>query len=383
MARIATFLICASVALLVAMGMVMLASTSYWVNGIEQPHLLVNKQSMILAAAVLGGLCIIWVKPELLRKLAPWLFGVGCVLLILCYIPHVGVEVNGAKRWIKFPGLPQFQASEIGKLTTLIGLAAWYAANVAEVRSFWRGFVIPGMILSVPTLLILFEKDMDTAMAVGLTGFLVLGCIGVKLRYMIPVAALAGVLAYLLVMQDATRRERIDAWMQLEENPKEFQDTNHQQWRSLLAFGSGGVEGRGLGNGIEKHGYLPEAHTDFIFPVIGEELGLYFTLGIVVCYVAFAIGGFIVAMNAPDMFARCLATGITMLLLLPALINISVTVGMLPNAGLPLPFISYGGTNLLFSVWSVALLLGIHRHSQRCVRNTSAEFIPQAVPMKL
>lgn len=383
MPRVATFLICASVALLVAMGMVMLASTSYWVNGIEKPHLLVNKQSGILIAALIGGLCIIWVKPDFLRKQAPWLFGVGCILLICCYLPYVGVEVNGAKRWIKFPLLPQFQASEIGKLTTLIGVAAWFAGNVAEVRSFWRGFVIPGIILGVPTLLILFEKDMDTAMAVGLTGFLVFVCIGVKLRYLLPIAAIAGGLGYFMVMQDPTRRERIDAWQHLEENPKEFQDTNHQQWRSLLAFGSGGVEGRGLGNGIEKHGYLPEAHTDFIFPVIGEELGLFFTLGIVICYVAFAIGGFIIALNALDLFTRCLATGLTLLLLLPALINISVTVGLLPNAGLPLPFISYGGTNLLFSIWSVALLLCIQRHSQRRVQHTTEEFIPQAVPMRL
>lgn len=383
MPRVATFLICASVALLVAMGMVMLASTSYWVNGIEKPHLLVNKQSGILIAALIGGLFIIWVKPDFLRKQAPWLFGVGCILLICCYLPYVGVEVNGAKRWIKFPLLPQFQASEIGKLTTLIGVAAWFAGNVAEVRSFWRGFVIPGIILGVPTLLILFEKDMDTAMAVGLTGFLVFVCIGVKLRYLLPIAAIAGGLGCFMVMQDPTRRERIDAWQHLEENPKEFQDTNHQQWRSLLAFGSGGVEGRGLGNGIEKHGYLPEAHTDFIFPVIGEELGLFFTLGIVICYVAFAIGGFIIALNALDLFTRCLATGLTLLLLLPALINISVTVGLLPNAGLPLPFISYGGTNLLFSIWSVALLLCIQRHSQRRVLHTTEEFIPQAVPMKL
>lgn len=383
MPRIATFLICVSVTLLVAIGMVMLASTSYWANGIEQPHLLVNKQSKVLVYAILGSIVMIGCKPEWLRKFAPWLFLVGCGLLICCYLPYVGHKVNGASRWVKFPLLPQFQASEIGKLTTLIGVAAWYANNVAELRSFWRGFIIPGVILGIPMLLILFEKDMDTAMALGAIGCVIFACIGVKMRYIVPVLTIAAVLGYVMVMQDPTRRERVDAWQHLEENPPEYQDTNRQQFRSFLAFGSGGVEGRGLGNGIEKHGYLPEAHTDFIFPVIGEELGLFYTLGIVLCYLAFATGGFIIAMTAPDMFTRTLSLGLTLLVLVPAVINIAVTVGLLPNAGLPLPFISYGGTNLMFSLWSVALLLSMHRYNQREAMHESDEFIPKAEPMKL
>jgi cell division protein FtsW len=177
--------------------------------------------------------------------------------------------------------------------------------------------------------------------------------------------------------------ERIDAWLKLELNLKEYQDVNRQQWRSLLAFGNGGVEGRGLGNGIEKHGYLPEAHTDFIFPVIGEELGLYCTLGIVLCYICFGIAGFIIAMNAPEIFTRTLATGLTLLILIPAFINIAVTVGLFPNAGLPLPFISYGGTNLMFSLWSVALLFAINRVSLKYEAIEVPDMIPTPVPMKL
>lgn len=383
MTRTASILIITSVGLLVAMGMVMLASTSYWANGMEQPHLLVNKQAKILVGALAAGVVLFFLKPELLRKLAPWIFLFGVILLALCYIPPFGIEINGAKRWVKFPGLPQFQASEIGKITTLIGIAAYYARFVTELRTFWKGFVIPGIVLGVPTLLILFEKDMDTAMALGLACFTVLFCIGVKARYLLPVIIIGATLGGMMVMNDPTRRERIDAWMHLEENLKEYQDTNRQQWRSLLAFGNGGHEGLGLGNGVEKHGYLPEAHTDFIFPVIGEELGLYFTLGVVLCYVAFGIGGFIVALSAPDIFGRSLALGITMMLLLPALINIGVTVGMVPNAGLPLPFVSYGGTNLMFSLWSVALLLCINRSTQKRVIDDAEAYLRAPVPMKL
>lgn len=383
MTRTAAILIITSVGLLVAMGMVMLASTSYWANGMEQPHLLVNKQAKILVGALLAGMVIVYLKPDMLRKVAPWIFLFGVILLALCYIPPFGIEINGAKRWVKIPGLPQFQASEIGKITTLIGIAAYYARYITELRTFWKGFVIPGIVLGIPTLLILFEKDMDTAMALGLACFTVLFCIGVKARYLLPVFITCGVLGTAMVMKDETRRQRIDAWLHLEENLKEYQDTNRQQWRSLLAFGNGGHEGLGLGNGVEKHGYLPEAHTDFIFPVIGEELGLYFTLGVVLCYVAFGIGGFIVALSTPDLFGRALALGITMMLLLPALINIGVTVGMFPNAGLPLPFVSYGGTNLMFSLWSVALLLCINRTTQKRVIDDAEAYLRAPVPMKL
>lgn len=383
MTRLASCLILVSVGLLVALGMVMLASTSYWANGIEQPHLLVSKQAKILIGSFAVGILIHRLKPEFLRKMAPWCFLLGVVMLVLCYIPGVGVEVNGAKRWVKFPGLLQFQPSEIGKITTILGLAAYYARYVTELRTFWKGFVIPGIILGLPVLLILFEKDMDTAAALGLACGTALFCIGVRIRYLLPVVLVGSFLVYTMVMKDETRRQRIDAWLHLEENLKEYQDTNRQQWRSLLAFGNGGPEGVGLGNGVEKHGYLPEAHTDFIYPVIGEELGLYYTLGVLMCYVALAIGGFLVAVNAPDVFGRVVALGLTMMLLLPALINIGVTIGSLPNAGLPLPFVSYGGTNLMFSLWSVALLLCVNRATQLQVLDESEACIPKPIAMKL
>lgn len=383
MTRLATYLILISVGCLVAMGLVMLASTSYWANGLEQPHLLVGKQSKILGFSLAVGFIIHQLKPELLRKMALWIFLSGAVMLALCYLPKIGVEVNGAKRWVKFPGLPQFQPSEIGKITTILGIAAYYARYVSELRTFWKGFVLPGMILSVPILLILFEKDMDTALALAVACLAALFCIGVKLRYLGPVILLAAFLGYTMVMQDETRRQRIDAWLHLEENPKEYQDTNRQQWRSLLAFGNGGPEGMGLGNGIEKHGYLPEAHTDFIYPVIGEELGLYYSLAVLLCYVALAIGGFLVALNTSDIFGRCVALGLTMILLIPAMINIGVTIGTLPNAGLPLPFVSYGGTNLMFSLWSVALLLCINRSTQLHAIDDSQAAIPKPIAMRL
>ncbi len=137
-----------------------------------------------------------------------------------------------------------------------------------------------------------------------------------------------------------------------------------QEGGSLVAFSKWGVDCLGLGNGAEKHGYLPFAHTDFIFPIIGEELGLWFTLGTVLCFVIIAVYGIGVAIYANDMFGRLLAIGLTCLIVVPSMMNIGVTTGLLPNTGLPLPFVSYGGTNLVFTLVAIGLLISIHRRSK-------------------
>ena len=163
-------------------------------------------------------------------------------------------------------------------------------------------------------------------------------------------------------MHDANRWGRIEAWLDLE-NPVHQLDRGMQQWRALLALGNGGPWGVGLGNGSEKFGTLTFAHIDFIFPVVGEELGLPFTLGVVFCYVLIAIGGCGIALQANNVFNRCVALGLTCVIVVPAMQNIAVTTALLPNDGLPLPFVSYGGTSLVFSLAAVGMLVGIHRRS--------------------
>jgi cell division protein FtsW len=148
------------------------------------------------------------------------------------------------------------------------------------------------------------------------------------------------------------------------ENPVHQLDRGMQQWRALLALGNGGPWGVGLGNGVEKFGTLTFAHIDFIFPVIGEELGLIATLGVVLCYVLIAIGGIGIALQAKQVFERCIALGLTCVIVVPAIVNIGVTTAVLPNDGLPLPFVSYGGTSLVISLAAVGLLVGIHRRMQ-------------------
>lgn len=363
MNRYLSFILCAGVAALVALGLVMLASTSAWVNGQEEPYHFFWRQSVMAVAGILGALALAMLDPAWLRKFWPWMLFVGCLLLALCYVPGVGKEINGERRWIEFPALGQFQPSEVAKTITMIALAGWFARWQTEITSFWKGFVIPGALLGIPFCLILFETDMGTAVGVGAAGFAVLFTAGVRLWYLIP-TVLAGSAGFaVLVRTNPNRWSRIEAWLDLE-NPVHQLDKGLQQWRALLAFGSGGVKGQGLGNGFEKFGHLPYAHTDFIFPNIGEELGLYGTLGTVLCYVVISVAGVGIAAYATNVFNRCLAIGLTSVIVIPAMVNIAVTTAALPNTGLPLPFVSYGGTNLVFTLASVGLLCGIHRRTR-------------------
>jgi cell division protein FtsW len=180
--------------------------------------------------------------------------------------------------------------------------------------------------------------------------------------FLVPTAVLGISAVSWYLVNDPVRWKRIEAWLDLE-NPVHQLDRGMQQWRALLALGNGGPWGVGLGNGVEKFGTLTYAHIDFIFPVVGEELGLPFTLGVVFCYVLIALAGCGIAVQTNHVFNRCLALGLTCLIVVPAMQNIAVTTALLPNDGLPLPFVSYGGTSLVFSLAAVGMLVGIHRRS--------------------
>lgn len=364
MFRYANIFLCGAVAALVTLGLVMLASTSAWVSGEEAPYFFFWRQVAMAVAGLLAAFGLAMVDPAHLRRWWPWLLLVACGLLALCFVPGVSVDLNGERRWIRFPLVNRFQPSEVAKALVMIALAGWFARWQTEVRSFWRGFVIPALLLGVPFCLILFETDMGTAVGLGAAGFSVLFAAGTRLRYLLPSAALGATAFGFLVRGNENRWSRIEAWLDLLNGTGDMQGKAYQQWRALLAFGNGGAEGRGIGNGFEKFGYMPYAHTDFIFPNIGEELGLPGTLGTVLCYVVIAVAGFGIAVAASNVFSRCLAIGLTAVIVIPAIVNIAVTTAVLPNTGLPLPFVSYGGTNLVFTLASVGLLCGIHRRSK-------------------
>jgi cell division protein FtsW len=228
-----------------------------------------------------------------------------------------------------------------------------------------RGIVIPAVFIGLVLGLIFIEPDRGTTILLGSVSAVMLLLAGVRWKYILPPVVLAvGGLAVSL-WHDPMRAKRIFSWLYLEENKS---GVGYQAYQAMIALGAGGWTGLGLGNGRQKHGFVPEHHTDFIFSIIGEELGLIATLLVVLAFIAIVICGLIIAWNSRDTFGILLGSGITFLIGLQAFINIGVVTSALPNKGLPLPFISYGGSNLLIMLTSVGVLLSIARQ----VRATEA-----------
>ncbi len=318
---------------------------------------------MMVGLGVVAAIFLAKMPMDWIRRLTPYGYVVSCIALALCFVPGIGIELYGSKRWIEFPLIGQFQPSEGAKVVVVIALAIWFSRWQTEAKTLLRGFVIPGIIAVVPIALIAAETDVGTALSLAVTVAAIMFCVGTRIIYMLPSALSVMAAAGWFLYNNANRWGRIEAWLDLE-NPIHQLDRGMQQWRALLALGNGGPWGVGLGNGVEKFGTLTFAHIDFIFPVIGEELGLPATLTVVFCYVVIAIAGIGIALQAKHVFERCVAIGLTCVIVVPAMVNIAVTTAVLPNDGLPLPFVSYGGTSLIFSLAAVGLLVGIHRRTQ-------------------
>jgi cell division protein FtsW len=361
MQRSASIILCTAVAALVVLGLVMLTSTSAWVKNVEYEYKLLIRQSVMVGVGLVGACLISRVNPTWLRRAWPVAMAGICILLVLCFVPGFEKPQFGANRWIELPGLGQFQPSEFAKIVVVVAMAAWFARWQTETRTFWRGFVIPGMIVAVPIGLIAIETDVGSALSLSVTAGAIFFCVGTRLFYLVPTALAGMAAAVWFVRSNENRWSRIEAWLDLEGTQL---GKGMQQWRALLAFGNGGPEGVGLGNGSEKFGTLTFAYSDFIFPVVGEELGLPFTLGAVLCYVVIAVCGCSIAMQASTIFDRCMAIGLTCIVVVPAMVNIAVTTAAFPNDGLPLPFVSFGGTSLLISLGAIGMLCGIHRRSR-------------------
>ena len=360
MGKGASIFLCLAVAALVTVGLVMLASASAKWDTNDEQYFYLTRQARWLVVGLVGLAVIAFMDYRILKRAAPCFFIVSLIALIGCYIPGIGDAAKGESRWIVLPVLGRFQPSEPAKLVVMIALAAWFAKYQAETLTFFKGFIIPGLILGVPLLLILFEKDMGTSVGLAAAGGMVLFVAGTRLRYLIPAAVVgfAGLVAF--VQSSPVRKNRIMAFLDPEAHRE---GAGWQQAMALDAFGNGGPSGVGLGNGLVKQMNFPEHHTDFIFPVIGEELGLIVTLGIVFCFVVIFLVGVGISLHASDVFGRILGLGVTGIIVVPAMMNIGVTTSLIPNTGLPLPFVSYGGSNLVFTLAMVGVLLSILRRS--------------------
>lgn len=357
MHRKSVYLLVAAIAILVVVGCVMLWSTSAFARDASDPTTFIKRQFIWLGVGMAACVFTANLDYHFWQKTWRIWFGVSLVLLALCFAPHIGKEVGGSKRWLNL-GIASFQPSELAKLATIAALAWWYSRQEIDPESFWKGFVLPGLLAAVPLCLIAPEVDMGCTALIGATTLGVMFVAGVRLAYLLPVIG-GGLTALFWVATHLEQRlARLLAFLDLE---KHRLGAGLQQYQALIAFGSGGVDGLGLGNSRQKQAYLPEAHTDFIFSIIGEELGLRCTLLIVFCYIVIIMCGVLISMNARDRFGMLLGFGLVLVIALQAAVNIGVNTALLPNKGLPLPFVSYGGSNLAFCLMAVGILINIYR----------------------
>lgn len=350
--RVAVTVLLFCVAALLSLGMVMLYSSSMTQVG---AHYLI----MQLIWCALGFvLCVAAAAIDYrwLKKLAWPLLGIAIILLALVMV-H-GRRINGARRWFNL-GPANLQPSELGKLALIIALAAYCEHFQRKMPTFKRGILMPGLFIAPVLGLIFIEPDRGSTVLLASVCVAMLLLAGVQFRFVLPPVLIGALGLAWSLWHDPVRRERILAFL----HPEKYKDTRvgYQSWQAMIALGSGGWTGLGLGNGRQKLGFVPEHHTDFILSIIGEELGLVATLLVVLTFVVFVICGLYIANKARDTFGLLLASGLTLLIGLQAAINIGVVTSALPNKGLPLPFISYGGSNLLAMLTCVGLLLSIAR----------------------
>ena len=355
------------VAALLSLGLVMLYSSSMNIEikhsgGLRVGTGLLMSQIVWCVFGLVACVVAAAVDYRLLRKFAWPIFAVTLLMLVaILVLPKPFVKpINGAKRWFMLPG-GSFQPSEIAKIALII-VMAWYCERFQrQMHTLTRGVIIPGGIIVLMLGLIFVEPDRGTTILLAAVSGSMLLLAGVRWRFIVPpvLLAIAG-LAFSL-WRDPMRMRRIFSWLYLEEHKE---GVGYQAYQAMIALGSGGWFGLGLGNGRQKLGFVPEHHTDFILSIIGEELGLVATLGVVLGFVLIVICGVYIATHARDTFGTMLASGITFLIGLQAFINVGVVTSALPNKGLALPFISYGGSNLLAMLACVGLLFSVARQAR-------------------
>lgn len=358
MQRSSIYLLLVSVVGLVALGVVMLFSTSAFAQDSHGDiYYFVKRQGFWLVIG--AGACVAGILTDYQRWRSwwPYVYGVSAVLLALCFVPHVGMRINGSLRWLNLH-FAAFQPSEIAKIAAVFFLAWWFSRPETDPRRVVQGLLIPGGVVMLLVALIAAEVDLGTSALIGATTIAI--CfIGGASGWLIGGSIVTGLAVLLgIAMLIPERAARMTTFL----NPEgDKLGKGLQQWQALIAFGSGGFEGLGLGEGRQKMLYLPYAHTDFIFPMIGEELGLRFTWLVIMGYILIILCGGLIAANAKDRFGKLLAMGILLLISLQAAVNIGMTTSLLPNKGMPLPFISYGGSNLAVCLFMVGILVNIHR----------------------
>lgn len=334
------------------------ASASTALRNLGTPYYYLERQLMWAALGLIVLVATSRIDYWKYQKLALPVFGLSLLLLIAVLIPHVGISINGARRWLG-AGILQVQPSELAKISVILLFARLFSLHQDRIQDFWRG-VLPLLLLAATVfVLVMLEPDLGTTLTIAGTFFVMLFTAGARKRHL---GALVGSGLPVLGAAIALEPYRLQRMVAFTDPWKHPLGEGFHTIQALLALGSGGMLGVGLGYSRQALGFLPESFTDFIFAVLGEELGLLGTLTVAVLFLAVAWRGYRIAMRAPDLFSSLLATGFTTVIVLQAAINMGVVTATLPVTGITLPFISYGGSSLVLSLAGIGVLLNISRH---------------------
>jgi cell division protein FtsW len=353
---------------LVALGLVMLSSTSAELAPSDTPGVyekVYNKlimQGLWLGIGAVACAFFALCDYQKVQKYAPYILAVACVLLVLCLVPHIGVRIKGSPRWVRVAGWT-YQPSEFAKLALILFLSWWMGKNQRHVRELNRGLLLPVLAVAPLLLLMILQQDNGTTILMLMILVMIMFVAGTRMIYLLPLTAIAGIGMAVRAIFTPGRWERIVAWWHFVHHPESVVVGSKfwQQLQGLIALGSGGLWGLGLGNSRQKMYWLPEVNTDFVFPIIGEELGMWVTLAVVAAFLVLMLCSGWIAIHAPDPGGVFLGIGLTTMLALQALMNLAVVTSVMPCKGIPLPFISYGGSNLLTCLAAIGILFNMHR----------------------
>ncbi len=318
----------------------------------------INHLLAIVCGTALGIGCLA-IPYEHLRRAARWLFLISLILLVLVFV--FGQEAGGARRWFRL-GRFSVQPSEFAQFALVLYLADLLARKADTIRRVWPGLAPPLLATGLTAGLVLIQPDLGTAIAMGSVALLLLSVAKARWRHLGFVVALAVVALVFLVAGAEYRRRRILAFLDPWKDPR---GSGYQILQSYFSLASGGLVGLGVGGSLQKLFFLPSAHTDFIFAIIGEELGLLGATAVIGLFALFITCGFKIALAAQDLFSKYLVCGLVGLIGLEAMVNIAVVTGLLPTKGLPLPLISYGGSSMVMNLIACALIFSASRHGER------------------
>jgi len=347
--------------ILLGFGLVMQysASSSLGEARFDDPSFYVRGQFIRIVLGMVVGLICTFINYQILKKGAFWIALAGIISLIATLVYHKLHPGQATARWFPIGGF-NFQPSEFAKLALIIYLSSFIERHERHLDDFKRGFIPPVIIMLIMVILIIVEPNYSTAAVFTVFGLIVLFIGGTKLLHFLPFIGGFALLSVVTILRSPYKLMRILTFLEPE---KDLQGAGYQIHQSMITLGNGGFFGRGLGGSIEKNLFLPDMHTDFIFSVVGEELGFIGAVVLLSLYLYLFIRGIKIALRAPDVFGNLLGIGLSSCLFIYVIVNVGVTCGLLPVTGLPLPFISYGGSSMLFNFACVGIILNISRYA--------------------